>query len=96
LLTNALRHGADPSRLRLSMQCDGNSASVVIRIPGRLSAAVDFAAGKGLGTGLGLIRSLLPPAGAALSLKNTEDGQVEARLELGPPLLLPAQLVSRR
>jgi len=96
LLTNALRHGADPSRLRLSMQCDGNSASVVIRNPGRLSAAVDFAAGKGLGTGLGLIRSLLPPAGAALSLKNTEDGQVEARLELGPPLLLPAQLVSRR
>ena len=97
LLTNALRHGTEKARVTLSITCEGNRAQLLIRNPGRLDAGLDFAAGKGLGTGLGLVRSLLPQQGAVLGLENVEDGWVETRLELGPPVLLPmAQVVSLR
>ena len=98
LLTNALRHGTDKTRVSLSIECDEGWARLVIRNPGRLDG-LDFAGGKGLGTGLSLIRSLLPPEGVAFRLENAEDGWVETRLELGPPVLLPipqAQVVSLR
>jgi len=99
LLTNALRHGSDKARIRVSMECEPSGARVLIRHPGRLDAGLDFAGGKGLGTGLNLIRSLLPQAGAALSLEDAEEGWVETRLELGPPVLrleAAAQVDSRR
>lgn len=97
LLTNALRHGTEKTRVTLSITCEGDRARLVIRNPGRLDAGLDFAAGKGLGTGLGLVRSLLPQQGVVLGLQNAEDGWVETRLELGPPVLLPmAQVVSLR
>lgn len=98
LLTNALRHGTDMARVSLSMGCDANGARLIIRNPGRLDG-LDFAGGKGLGTGLSLIRSLLPPEGIAFRLENAEEGWVETRLELGPPVLLPippVQVVSLR
>ncbi len=98
LLTNALRHGTDKTRVSLSIECDEGRARLVIRNPGRLDG-LDFAGGKGLGTGLSLIRSLLPPAGVAFRLENAEDGWIETRLELGPPVLLPipqVQVVSLR
>lgn len=99
LLTNALRHGTDKARVSLAIACDANGARLIVRNPGRLDAGLKFAAGKGLGTGLNLIRSLLPPAGVTLSLENSDDGWVEARLELLPPVLLPmaqVQVVSLR
>lgn len=99
LLTNALRHGADTTQVRLALECHAGGARLTLDHPGRLAAGVDFAAGKGLGTGLSLIRSLLPPAGAALSLTNAGADRVEARLDLAPPLLQPmaqAQVVSLR
>jgi PAS domain S-box-containing protein len=98
LLTNALRHGTDKTRVSLSIECDEGRAQLVIRNPGRLDG-LDFAGGKGLGTGLSLIRSLLPPEGVAFRLENAEDGWVETRLELGPPVLQPipqVQVVSLR
>jgi len=98
LLTNALRHGTDKTRVSLSIECDEGWARLVIRNPGRLDG-LDFAGGKGLGTGLSLIRSLLPPEGIAFRLENAEDGWVETRLELGPPVLQPmpqVQVVSLR
>lgn len=97
LMTNALRHGTDTTRVALSIQCDGRAARLTLRNPGRLGPGLDFAADKGLGTGLSLIRSLLPPEGASLFLENTEDGWVETRLDLAPPILQPtAQVVSLR
>jgi hypothetical protein len=97
LLTNALRHGTDKARVSLSMECNGNRARLIIRNPGRLDAGLDFARGRGVGTGLGLIRSLLPQQGVILELENAEEGWVEVRLELGPPVLLPmGQVVSLR
>ena len=91
LLTNALRHGTDKTRVSLSIECDENRAQLVIRNPGRLDGRLDFAGGKGLGTGLSLIRSLLPPEGVAFRLENADDGWVETRLALGPPVLQPMQ-----
>jgi PAS domain S-box-containing protein len=97
LLTNALRHGTDKTRVTLSITCEGERAQLLIRNPGRLGPGLDFADGKGLGTGLSLIRSLLPQQGVVLGLENAEEGWVEARLDLGPPVLLPmAQVVSLR
>ncbi|MDT3734834.1 MAG: PAS domain S-box protein [Denitratisoma sp.] len=99
LLTNALRHGKDRTQVSLDIRCDGDRAQLIIKNPGRLDTSLDFAGGKGLGTGLNLVRSLLPPTGAALSLENAEDGWVETRLDLGPPVLLPLaepQVVSLR
>lgn len=93
LLTNALRHGTDKTRVSLSIECDENRAQLVIRNPGRLDDRLDFAGGKGLGTGLSLIRSLLPPEGVAFRLENAEGGWVETRLALGPPVLQPMQQV---
>lgn len=99
LLTNALRHGTDKAQVSLDIRCDGDRAQLIIKNPGHLGAGLDFAGGKGLGTGLSLIRSLLPPEGTTLSLENTEEGWVETRLELGPPvlhLLVQPQVVSLR
>jgi PAS domain S-box-containing protein len=97
LLTNALRHGTDKAQVSLSLECDGSRARLIIRNPGCLDAGVDFARGRGFGTGLGLIRSLLPQQGVILELENAEESWVEARLELGPPVLLPmGQVVSLR
>jgi len=97
LLTNALRHGEDRARVSLEMRCEPGGAMLLIRNPGRLGAGLDFAGGKGLGTGLNLIRSLLPPDGAALRLENREDGWVETCLEVFPPVLQPMdQVVSLR
>jgi PAS domain S-box-containing protein len=90
LLTNALRHGTDKSDVSLRIACHAKGARLTIDNPGRLDAGFDFAAGKGLGTGLELVRSLLPHEGATLRLANGRQGRVEASLELAPPVLLPA------
>jgi len=103
LLTNAVRHRRGPAPLVLDIECDHQGALLRLRNPGRLATGVDFAAAKGLGTGLDLVRSLLPPAGIAISLLNAEAGWVEARVLLTAPVLLrttetqaPDQLDSRR
>lgn len=95
LLTNALRHGEDRTQVSLDIRCDAAGAQLIIRNPGRLEGDLDFVSGKGLGTGLGLIRSLLPPEGAKLGLGSGETGWVETRLELAPPVL-QSQEVSLR
>ena len=87
ILTNALRHGADPSGVAIALRCDDGGARIAVRNPGRLGEGVDYAAGQGLGTGLTLIRSLLPPAGAAFRLRDCGDGGIEACLDLSAPVV---------
>jgi PAS domain S-box-containing protein len=82
LLTNAVRHHAGAAPIRLCLECDDDGARLTIRNPGRLQARVDIAQGKGLGTGLRLVRSLMPPSGMAISHGETADGMVETRLVL--------------
>ena len=89
LITNAAKHvtGALPGRpVRMALEDDG--AAVRIRIrggPSTLPAGFDYAAGHGLGTGLDLVRHLLPPIGAYLRFSQDGD-EVVAELALAPSL----------
>ena len=50
-----------------------------------------FDSGKGLGTGLSLVRSLLPEQGAFLTYTVDEEGQMVAQLRLTPPVIMANQ-----
>jgi PAS domain S-box-containing protein len=55
---------------------------------GRLPEGFDFAAARGLGTGLTLAKSLLPPEGARLAIRQLEPVGVEAELRLASPVTI--------
>ncbi len=85
LIYNAVKHGKAPAegpRVIVSMSRTPESSTVCIssRI-GSTPIEFDFPSGKGLGTGLSLVRALLPPRGAELSFAS-DDGQVRAVLKL--------------
>ncbi len=89
LLTNALKHNnsSGPTRpVRVLLEAGTAEQRVVIRNgPALLPDAFDFAAGRGLGTGLELLRVLLPPQGAALTFHQEAD-EVVAELCLMPSI----------
>lgn len=98
LLTNAVKHQDRPAPVRIACACNDEGIVVTLHNAGRLPPGFDFNAGAGLGTGLTLLRSLLPRGGAALSFSCT-DGQVETRLALSAPVVSrqgEAQVVSLR
>ncbi len=91
LVTNAIKHqvgspDGPPAPVRIDCFCNGERVVVTVRNPGCLPVDFDFAAGSALGTGLTLVRSLLSPEGAALSIC-AADGMVESRLTLAPPVI---------
>jgi len=90
LLCNALKHGATGNgkpHVRITLASDGAYACLRILNPSPgLPPEFDFASGRGLGTGLELVRSLLPSKGA--SLRFSHSGQLfEAELCLQPPAI---------
>jgi two-component sensor histidine kinase len=87
LFTNALRHGDDAAPPVFDLRCEDSGAKLVLHNRGRLPEGLDFSAGKGLGTGLTLVRSLLPAEGIAVGLANAGDGRVETTLSIAPPVL---------
>ncbi len=90
LLTNAIEHRARHEQgtpIQVRVEAANHGVRIRIRNRGQLSPAVDFAAGKGLGNGLGLVRALLPGKGAALSLLTTDGNVVEAILKLTVPVI---------
>jgi len=95
LMTNAIRHGdpapaGQPPQVGIACACDDRHVVVRISNTGTLPAGFDFTRGRGLGTGLALVRSLLPQTGAGISIAATE-GRVVASVELAPPVLsMPA------
>lgn len=92
LVVNAWKHRAAGATapLRVELVANGPALRLSVLSPGAsLPAGFDFAAGRGLGTGLTLVRALLPTPGAALDLAATPAG-VRSVLTLGPPLLRPA------
>ncbi|MEJ2645291.1 MAG: PAS domain S-box protein [Gammaproteobacteria bacterium] len=98
LLLNAIRHGGhhdQDAAVQLRLDAVGTAARVRIYNPrGTLPAGLDLAQGKGLGTGLTLVRSLLPREGARLSLTDA-DGGVLAELRLSPPVITPLPACGR-
>ncbi len=90
LLLNAIRHSGrgDPhAAVQLRLDAAGNAARVrIYNADSVLPAGLDIRSGARLGTGLTLVRSLLPREGAALELA-TVDGGVLAELRLTPPVI---------
>ncbi len=91
LMCNAVKHGGHgESRPAVRVALDGDSREAVARIsnsPAQLPAGFNFAAGHMLGTGLELVRSLLPSRGAALRLFRDGEG-ITAELRISPPVIL--------
>lgn len=90
LIVNAVKHLAflDPARpVRASVDIGTTAVTVTIRnAPARLPADFDFATGRGCGTGLELVRALLPRQGAALVYRQEGD-EVVTTLRLAPPVV---------
>ena len=92
LLTNAHKHNdrSEPTRpIRVILETGATEQRVAIRNgPAGLPVGFDFAAGRGLGTGLELVRTLLPLQGATLTYRQEAD-EVVAELFLTPPAVYP-------
>lgn len=91
LILNAAKHLSDSGRrstlsLGVAWQAQLECARITITNPGRLPDTFDFAAEQGIGTGLELVRSMLPAHGATLTFAN-RPGFVETQLTLSPPVI---------
>jgi two-component sensor histidine kinase/PAS domain-containing protein len=87
LLFNAVKHSMEDMDVSVQLHCTEDEAKVLIRNRGcSLPAGFDFAGKQGLGTGLGLVASLLPRQGASLDVINEQDA-VLAELVLHIPVL---------
>jgi len=91
LIMNAVKHapaGSGPPII--SLRADATSARVCIR--NFVSGTPDFNidTGEGLGTGLSLVRSLLPKKGARLTYTLDQSGSILATLCLAAPVVVAA------
>jgi len=93
LMANAVKHAADAETATVFVQLDDAQDEISIKIENGIVGSVgefDFAEGKGLGTGLSLIKSLLPSKGAELTITPYADRMV-AMLVLRKPVLKDEQ-----
>jgi two-component sensor histidine kinase len=82
------KHELTPPQISIKVSWQESSKQAMIRIenPGQLPAGFDFYTAKGVGTGLELVLSLLPPNGGKLTLI-PGNGQVIALFELSAPCI---------
>lgn len=88
LVVNAVKHRrpGNGGEVRVEIRCENGLARARIAGTGKsLPAGFDFSAGRGLGTGLTLVRALLPP-GASLTFKDS-DGKTVVDLWLQAPVV---------
>lgn len=89
ILMNAVKHrarGSDDAMIRVATRRVGDAVAIRVANRGFLPPRFDFALGAQVGTGLGLVKSLLPPQGATLAI--AEEGDlVVATLAISAPLL---------
>jgi hypothetical protein len=93
LIFNAVKHGKAPAEgPRIVVSMSRNLESSTVRISNCVDSTCgrfDLQSGAAQGTGLGLVRALLPPAGSHLSFV-AEAGRVTAVLQLNCDTLGPA------
>ncbi len=100
LVFNAVKHGASGKdkvpEVGVSIyQTDNDRIMVEVKNEGvSLPSDFDFEKDIGLGTGLTLLKSLLPHRGARLSIKN-HNGGVRSQLILSSPVLLSISATNR-
>ncbi|MCF8177382.1 MAG: PAS domain S-box protein [Sulfuritalea sp.] len=88
LIINAIKHSPDGSEApTVTLSADGKEAQLVIRNASAGKPEFDMPAGQGLGTGLSLVRSLLPAQGARLTFESDVGGLMLTRLILTPPVV---------
>lgn len=90
IVMNALKHGKPGGQVRLEAVIDTAAGTAEIRVsnPGRLRRG--RASAPAPGSGLQLIRMLLPTQGARFDLRE-QDGEVLAVLHLQAPVIMPCQ-----
>lgn len=96
LVTNAVKHAAEAAGKeppRVVVHRSGPGAEVSIENPGRLAADFDFDARSGIGTGLGLVRALMPVPGMSVSYRQKGD-LVRVEVHIAPPVLSEAPLAT--
>lgn len=89
LISNAVKHMPPDSNLAgvmVTLIREGGMGRVRIRNPGALPSGFDFSRGKGLGTGLDLVRALLPSGGVDIEFRR-EGKWVVTELRIGSPIL---------
>lgn len=92
VIMNAAKHGAAQSAMpavAVTSRISAKRAEIAVVNRGTLPRGFDFARGGGLGTGLDLVKALLPDDGAGVSFSGN-DGYVRAVIELYSPLLTTA------
>lgn len=93
---NALKHGSERGRkknARISVRKQSGSCRITVTNKGKLTPGFDFARGRGIGSGLDLVRSLLPPKDATLVISG--DGErVTAVLTLKHPVIAAGEPAS--
>ncbi len=88
LVLNAVKHSPPEGHApTVALSANGVSARIEIRNQAPDSPGFDIETGLGLGTGLRLVRSLLPGAGATLVYDRNDAGLVVTKLMLGEPVV---------
>jgi two-component sensor histidine kinase len=88
LILNAVKHSPQDSPApTVSLSANGSSAQLLIRNAVSQAHEFDIDTGAGLGTGLRLVRSLLPPEGAHLDYERDGAGFMLTRLKLTTPVV---------
>jgi len=88
LILNAVKHSPEGSPdPTVSLDVGGTSACITIRNAVADVSGFDIDSGAGLGTGLRLVRSLLPAQGATLTYEPHADGCLLTRLRLDAPVV---------
>jgi len=90
LIMNAFKHspGGGNNAVTVALENGEDCARIIVCNPsGRLPREFDFDAGTGIGTGLSLVKSLLPPDGAVLRFHNETGDGVHGELTLRPPVI---------
>lgn len=89
LVTNAVKHaaGGSPAALpSVRLMREGARGRVLIENPGALEPGFDFDSRQGLGTGLGLVRALIPVPGMSVGFRQT-GGRVEVEIIIEAPVV---------